>query len=283
MATKYVLVPEQMYKGLTTIEPDNIPLDFERKALTSLKSGKKIPSIKNTLVNQELRRYLKLKKDEENKPVKVELTNGAKGIIMPNQNAPAVPSVHAIRTPAGSRRSSLSSLQSARSRYTSTGSDDYHSSAPAFVFTDEDEDPTLMDINLPSTSTDLAAQDKIQRLYNCITQRPERFGVEGDKIYGRNKKIMQQSDLMTSLDRLVNPSVSNMPSPVGTTFLRAAISKDPTARAIYNEMLTPATTKRAPSKRFHQSIKLSPNSKSSGKIVKSKKLTGNGFAPKLWR
>ena len=100
---------------------------------------------------------------------------------------------------------------------------------------------------------------------------------------------MPQSDLLTSLERLVNPSVSNMPSPVGTTFLRAAISKDPAARAIYNEILTPVTTKRAPSKMLLHSeklpnyAKLSPLTKSSGKIVKSKKLTGNGFAPKLWR
>ena len=55
MATKYILVPEQMYKGLTNIEPENIPLDFERKALIKAKSIKKTPSAKNTLVNQELR------------------------------------------------------------------------------------------------------------------------------------------------------------------------------------------------------------------------------------
>ena len=281
MATKYILVPEQMYKGLTNIEPENIPLDFERKALSKAKSIKKTPSAKNTLVNQELRRYLKLKKDEENKPVKVELTNGAKGILAPNQNTPPVPSTQNTRTPASSRRPSIAST--IRSRNTSiASSEDYHSSAPAFVYTDDDEDPTLMDINFPSASTDLAARDKIQRLYNYITQNPERFGVEGDKIYGRNRKIMPQSDLVTSLERLVKPTTYNMPSPVGTSFLRAAISKDPTARAIYNEAYTPITTKKAPSKRFVQSVKLSPIEKSSGRIQKSKKLNGNCFIPNLW-
>ena len=281
MATKYILVPEQMYKGLTNIEPENIPLDYERKALSKAKSVRKTPSAKNTLVNQELRRYLKLKKDEENKPVKVELTNGAKGILAPNQNPPPAPSTQNTRTHASSRRSSIASTIRSRNASTASSVDGYESTAPAFVFTDDDEDPTLMEINFPSTSTDIAARDKIQRLYNYISQNPERFGVEGDKIYGRNRKIMPQSDLRRSLERLVKPTTYNMPSPVGTTSLRAAISKDPTARAIYNEAFTPITTKKAPSKRFVQSTKLSSTDKSSGKILKSK-LKGNGFIPKLW-
>ena len=164
MATKYILVPEQMYKGLTNIEPENIPLDYERKALSKAKSVRKTPSAKNTLVNQELRRYLKLKKDEENKPVKVELTNGAKGILAPNKNPPPAPNTQNTRSLASSRRSSIASTIRSRNASTASSVDGYESTAPAFVFTDDDEDPTLMEINFPSTSTDIAARNKIQRL-----------------------------------------------------------------------------------------------------------------------
>ena len=275
MASTYILVPEQMYKGLTNIEPDNIPLEFERNALSKAKNVRKTPSAKNTLVNQELRRYLAMRKEQVNKPVKVELTNGAKGIIMPNQNPPPVPSYN-TRTLASSRRSSNASVLNP-----SIASSDGYESAQANVFTDDDEEPTLMDVTITPTSVP-AIRNKMYRLYDHINQHFRRFGVLGDKILNRNGEPMPQSDLMQSIERLIDPSTFNMPSPVGTSYLRAAISKDPIATSIFNERVPPPRgPKRRPlSTLYKQEIETPKRTQST--IKKTKIIRGNEFQPQLW-
>ena len=276
MASTYILVPEQMYKGLTNIDPDNIPLEFERNALSKAKNVRKTPSAKNTLVNQELRRYLAMRNEHVNKPVKVELTNGAKGIIMPNQN-PQPATGYNIRTPGNSRRSSNASVLTP-----SIASTDGYESAQANIFTDDDEEPTLMDVTLATSNSVPAIRNKMYRLYDHINQHYRSFGVVGDKILNRNGEPMPQSDLMQSIERLVDPSTYNMPSPVGTSYLRAAISKDPTATSIFNERLPPPRgPKRQPLSTLYKQEFQTP--KRTQSTIKKKKITrGNEFRPQLW-
>ena len=72
-----------MYKALiqsqnfTQIGTELAKSDLEKVQ----KSRNKNLSEKNVLYNQELRRYLKTKKEKEEKPVKVELSNGLRGLI----------------------------------------------------------------------------------------------------------------------------------------------------------------------------------------------------------
>jgi hypothetical protein len=40
MANKYLLIPEELYRGLTEVEPEDINLDFEKK---QLEKSKKTP------------------------------------------------------------------------------------------------------------------------------------------------------------------------------------------------------------------------------------------------
>jgi len=77
MANKYYLIPKDLYDGLNKTEPENINIDFERKEVEKSKNIRK-KDVKNLLYNQELKRYIKLKKEQDNKPIRVELTNGAK-------------------------------------------------------------------------------------------------------------------------------------------------------------------------------------------------------------
>ena len=76
MATnKFILVPEDIYRGLTSEDTGNINLDYTKRALENVKREKTDPATKYARYNQELRRYLHLKKEHDEKPVRVEVTN----------------------------------------------------------------------------------------------------------------------------------------------------------------------------------------------------------------
>jgi hypothetical protein len=88
-ATRLILVPEQMYKGLMaasltpsttrklTTDGDHLGLDFVKQNLEKVKRKRiKNLSAKNVTYNQELRRFLRLNKQLVEKPVKVRLSNG---------------------------------------------------------------------------------------------------------------------------------------------------------------------------------------------------------------
>nr|CAD2200774.1 unnamed protein product [Meloidogyne enterolobii] len=82
MAKKLILVPEEIYRGLTSNNYGDPNLDFTKRAVENAKSKKENLSAKNIHYNQELRRYLKLRNESENKPVRVEMVANPKGAIM---------------------------------------------------------------------------------------------------------------------------------------------------------------------------------------------------------
>nr|CAD2206020.1 unnamed protein product [Meloidogyne enterolobii] len=82
MANKFILVPEEIYKGLTTYDTGEPNLDFVRQGLEKTKLKRETPSAKNVHYNQELRRYLQLRNEQQNRPVKVEMVASPKGAIM---------------------------------------------------------------------------------------------------------------------------------------------------------------------------------------------------------
>ena len=82
MANKFILVPEEIYKGLTTFDTGEPNLDLIRNDLEKIKRKKDTPSAKNVKYNQELRRYLQMRNEQQNRPVKVEMVATPKGAIM---------------------------------------------------------------------------------------------------------------------------------------------------------------------------------------------------------
>ncbi|CAK5081187.1 unnamed protein product [Meloidogyne enterolobii] len=82
MANKFILVPEDIYRGLTTYDAGDPNLDFIRSDIEKIKRKKDNPSAKNVKYNQELRRYLHIRNEQQNKPVKVEMVANPKGAIM---------------------------------------------------------------------------------------------------------------------------------------------------------------------------------------------------------
>lgn len=83
MANKFVVVPEEIYRGLTTSDTGNINLDFIRRELEKTRRERTNPSAKNVHYNQELRRYLHLLKEHLSQPVNVAITGGDQPIPIP--------------------------------------------------------------------------------------------------------------------------------------------------------------------------------------------------------
>nr|CAD2123660.1 unnamed protein product [Meloidogyne enterolobii] len=89
MANKLILVPEDLYRGLTsTITSTGEPnLDSIKHALNSTRRRRESKDVKNINYNQELRRYLNMRNERENKPIKVEVVEKPKGVLLPKTNS----------------------------------------------------------------------------------------------------------------------------------------------------------------------------------------------------
>jgi len=74
MANKFILIPEDIYRGLLTQplpETGNINLDFTRESLENIKRQSGDSELKNINYNQELRRYLHMLKEQNERPMNV--------------------------------------------------------------------------------------------------------------------------------------------------------------------------------------------------------------------
>jgi hypothetical protein len=91
------MIPEDIWRGILSSNRSNTPHtgdinpDTARQALDAVKHGKLNPATKGILYNQQLRRYLHLRKQHENKPVKVEVVAGPSSgaALVPNNPTPS--------------------------------------------------------------------------------------------------------------------------------------------------------------------------------------------------
>ncbi|KAL3118243.1 hypothetical protein niasHT_003722 [Heterodera trifolii] len=81
MASKFILVPDEIYHGLTNNDSENINLGFAQRTLERTKRRRENVTAKNVHYNQELARYLHLRDEQQNRPTKVEITKGLKALI----------------------------------------------------------------------------------------------------------------------------------------------------------------------------------------------------------
>lgn len=83
MANRLVLVPEDLYRGLLSaptrplaLDNDDIGAQYTKRKMFAARRNKTLnASTRNTLYQQELRRFLKMRKQAKEKPIKVELDN----------------------------------------------------------------------------------------------------------------------------------------------------------------------------------------------------------------
>jgi hypothetical protein len=249
MALKYILVPEAMYKSFTHYEPDNINLDFERKQLEKIKNDKMDPALKNLKINQELQRYLRLKRENDNKPIKVEVTNGPKMLI----KKPVI----RRRTP------SLNTVSSVSTLLTGEGEEEEQQD-------NELKFETPKTIKTRSTPFEEEIIDqRVQSLLDHIKKNPKTFGIDKlGRVLRPDGKPFQDSDLKQSILHIVLPGREHRTfSPAGTAVLKKRLRDDPTAQSIiYN-------------------LKTEQGGKGLKTIFKKPKLLTkreNIFKPKLW-
>jgi hypothetical protein len=92
MANRLILVPETVYRGLTSnnnpTESSDPNLDFTRRELYKVLRSRAKPDVKNIRLNQQLHRYLALRNERENRPVKVQMLSTPKGTLVATTQTP---------------------------------------------------------------------------------------------------------------------------------------------------------------------------------------------------
>ncbi|KAL3090511.1 hypothetical protein niasHT_027002 [Heterodera trifolii] len=233
MANKLILLPYEHYKGLiaareTKNDDDDIAertnMGFVKRQVTAAAQKRKgNVSERNAMYNQQLRRYLKMRKEHKERPVRVQLSNGAQLL-----NKTVETGVQVRPGPDEQMDKSV-------------------------LITDEDEEEEievpkfLTPINLkvgssrsPRTNKKATKQQKLiekkDHLLAIIMSDPQRFGAteRGQIINPKTGREFIDSDLGWSIERLVDPRPENAPSPSGTKELKKKLAKDPQASRLLN-------------------------------------------------
>jgi hypothetical protein len=249
MANKYLLIPEELYRGLTEATPESINLEHERKVLEkSKKLPKKDRTARNVNYQQELNRYLKIKREQINKPVKVEVTNGAKFIGKPSSTVSYTPT-------------------SVTPSYAPSQADGFQDDYDFRLFGDQqaEEDgggvfsgalklnenlgsgfgkkPISTTPRRPQRNQGVAGRPNpaIEKLIILIDANRDKYGIANDgRIKNAQGKPIANSNLLESLKNLLSPKQGE-PTPKGTRVIKGVISQDVEAKRIFDEGMTYAT------------------------------------------
>jgi hypothetical protein len=263
MATKYIVIPEDMYRNLIQNQKDvKISAEQSKSELEKVKrSRNRNLSAKNVQYNQELRRYLKTKKEEEEKPINVKLTNGLEGIIKKSVDIPKASFYH--RSQVGSvndnpdeefmidNREYDMEEQTPHAPFVTPKS--HKSAMPAEQYEYREATPVI-------TTT----QEKYDQLVQIISQDPEKYKVMNGKIMNERGNPVKYSNYMESLKHALQSNKKFSPgSPAGTSLLMSRLRSDPETSKIL-------------AKKVYGFGEI--NQGGSGIIKKKKKI----FKPQLW-
>ena len=267
MAKKLILVPMELYKGLVSTRDmkkeeidlkERAPIYHEKAELKKVrrKRGKNV-SAKNLLYQQQLRRYLRARKEGKDRPVRVQFedmqllakptTKQSKAVqtamvtdegdledVVLEEKKPAVRLADAEETgwTAAKTPESKPKVSTPKTAMSSTstgnGNDTIYETPPPKV-------PTPR----PTRSTRTAAEErkkineeKSAKLLELIQRSPAKFGVtsSGGIINPTTKKPVQNSNLQWIVNRLVDPKFDPAGSPPGMKFLKKAVLNDVNAR-----------------------------------------------------
>uniref|UniRef100_A0A914H3F3 Uncharacterized protein n=1 Tax=Globodera rostochiensis TaxID=31243 RepID=A0A914H3F3_GLORO len=235
MANKLILLPIEHYRGLVAarekIDDDvteQTNFGFVKQQFEKAKR-KRAANVneKSAEYNQQLRRYLKLRKEVKDKPVKVQLSNGMRLMTKP----PAT----GVQLKPGPEEVEETIV---------IGGSEADDDEAATISTPKFSTPKEVEVGpepRPSRKRDLKKQEimaKEQQLLSIIKSDPKRFGVNArDKIINPSTgREFIDFDLTRAIERLVNPRPENAPSPSGTRELTKKLLQDPTARQLLNPL-----------------------------------------------
>ena len=210
--SKYILVPEAMYRGLISASNnDNTNLNVTKNNLETITKAKNLnPTSKNVLYNQTLRRFLKLNKDEREKAVKVELTNGGKMVKKSEKGVILTPSE-------------------------STGDVEEQAidgaNQSVFNASPKTEDSFISVNNTPVATTnitnnaDIKEENPKQKILNYIDSNQKDFSVNGDKIINSKGTAVKDSNVEKALDKILGDDVGIF-TPPGTNILKSKLHQN---------------------------------------------------------
>lgn len=184
-------------------------------------------SARKVLYDQALRRYLRLREEAKNRPIKVELTpKGSKVLIKRGPMLGRSPSIHSA---------TLDDEGNVSDGFISNGfnenrDDNSLISSHGDPIKEYFETPKFTPGGRHFTIANRLEQSNrrkemaIKALKNFIMVNKDRFPITDDGLYIKpnleSDRIIKNSDLEASIERILDPSVENAPSPPGTTVLR---------------------------------------------------------------
>jgi hypothetical protein len=315
MANKLILVPEELYKGLLTTSKhtplpaaanpilhnnnniEDIGLKLAKRKMDSAK--RRIPnrnknklarilqldtsiSTRKNIYDQELRRYLRLRKAYHNKPIRVQVIGGGPQIIMkPDESALQDKIDIGLIDDDGL---SLEELEE-NSFGDETARDEEEEEEQQQQQQDKSDD-AFKTPKSTASKKELRSQKRTemkQLLEQAKTDFKEyllanksKFGISANGlriINPKTRKPFANSSIDDLIDRLVNPTIQNMPSPAGVPFLAQQAFKDPFLRSL---MLT----------RFRRYTNLGDTPTNFSDFLGPRYFSnqrGSGFRPTLWR
>jgi hypothetical protein len=225
-----------------------------------LKKGKlKDVRQKKGKYTRDLRRFLKLRKEKMDKPIKVSIKN-SKLLIKPNTGEVAqlndvgdIENIGQIGSPLAHSTPTGSSFRTA---------DDENNSS----FNESSFNGTKRQKKMNKSQNKKAIAQKIQAFITYVLNNAEKFNVTPEGfVIGNNNKIIKNSNLAETVRRLIDPLSNVNFSPPGTRKLRGLVSKDNYLKQLMN-------------KTNEISLNLSETSEASNQ-------TGGGvfhFRPTLW-
>ncbi|KAL3114330.1 hypothetical protein niasHT_011731 [Heterodera trifolii] len=231
MANKLILLPFEHYRGLVAVREgvggvkgdDDVAgqtnLGFVKQQLETVKRKRAANvSERNVLYNQQLRRYLKLRKEAKDRPVKVQLSNGAQLLNKTVETGVQV----------------------------RPGPDELKDRSVLFAGENEEiEVPTPIrpgNSRSPRTNKKAIKQQEINEkkdhLLAIIMSDPQSFGAtdRGKIVNPKTGREFIDSDLNWSIERLVDPRPENAPSPSGTKELMRKLAHNPLASSLLNRV-----------------------------------------------
>ena len=202
MATKYLLIPEDLYNNLLKSQQNNvIGTEFASNNLSKVKKSKnKNASAKNVLYNQELRRYLKTKKEEEEKPIKVEVSNGLKGLTKKNPPVITNSPVSSIETPIQPRISYPLQIinEEDEDKQNENFEGDFEPQTFSAKFLNKSYHETPKTTNMYHT--------RLERMMKIINENPDAFQVRDNRILNKFGNYILKSNVLESVNHILNVS-----------------------------------------------------------------------------
>jgi hypothetical protein len=251
-----------------------------RKKLTRLNQLDTSISNKKNIYDQELRRYLRLRKAYQNRPIRVQVIGGGPQIIMK-------PDESGLKD-----RFNFGIIDD--DDFSLTGLDEINFGEET-VREDEEKEEEEQQVNSDDTfktpksnpsKKELRSQKRTemkQRLEHAkadfkeyLLTNKSKFGISANGLRIINpvtRKPFANSSIDAVIDRLVNPTIDNMPSPAGLPFIAKQAFKDPFLKSImltrFRRYTNPANTPT----NFNDFL---------GPRYFSNQI-GTGFRPTLWR